>query len=49
MSLACYECERGGSFDTLILFSENGFQDTTPVSSYANFYTDCASVDDFNG
>lgn len=48
MSLACFECMRGGSFNTLIIFDKDGsFDPDKPVSAYPNFYTDCATFDDF--
>lgn len=48
MSLACYECDKCGSFDTLIIFSKDqSFDEEKNVCNYKNFYTDCASIDDF--
>lgn len=48
MSLACLECNRIGSFNTLIIFEPEGRFDTGKhVSSYPNFYTCCASLADF--
>lgn len=48
MSLACFECRRGGVFNTLILFAEDGnFDPEKPASHYSNFYTDCAAFGDF--
>ena len=48
MSLACFECLRSGSFNTLIIFSKDGkFDPEKPVSHYSSFYTDCAKFEDF--
>ena len=48
MSLACFECNRIGSFDTLIIFDPKGtFNPTDEISHYANFYTDCARITTF--
>ena len=48
MSLACFECNQIGSFDTLVLFDPKGkFDCDSPVSSFPNFYTCCASISDF--
>lgn len=48
MSLGCFECGRGGAFNTLILFTSDGnFDVEKPVSHYSNFYTDCATLNDF--
>lgn len=48
MSLGCLECDEIGSFDTLIIFSEDGAFDTAKlVSAYYNYFTCCASVDEF--
>jgi hypothetical protein len=48
MSLACFECMRNGTFNTLIIFDKDGkFDPQIPVSHYSNFYTDCASIGDF--
>lgn len=49
MSLACRECDRVGSFDTLIIFSPNGrFNTKKNVSDYRNFYTCCATIGSFD-
>ena len=48
MSLACFECNRIGAFNTSIIFDGDGnFDPQKPVSHYPNFYTDCATFDDF--
>lgn len=48
MSIACRECGRVGSFNTLVIFQADGkFDLKKPVSHYANYYTDCANFDDF--
>lgn len=50
MSLACLECRQIGTFDTLILFEPGGkFDLNVPTSSYRNYYTCCATLDDFKG
>ena len=47
MSLWCLECQRQGAFNTLILFSKEGFDPEELVAHYPNYYTDCAAFDDF--
>ena len=48
MSLACFECRRGGVFNTLILFAkDSNFDPEKPVSHYPNFCTDCAAFGNF--
>src|SRR3989344_2586557 len=48
MSLSCFECERIGAFNTLIIFARDGnFDPEKPVSHYHNFYTDCATIGQF--
>ena len=48
MSLACFECKRGGAFNTILIFDKDGrFDPEKPVSHYSNFYTDCANFGDF--
>lgn len=48
MSLACYECLKGGSFDTLIIFNKDKeFSEEKYICDYENYYTCCASTDDF--
>ncbi|MEK7532732.1 MAG: hypothetical protein AAB579_03990 [Patescibacteria group bacterium] len=48
MSLACFECRRGGAFNTLVLFASDGdFDPEKSVSHYPSFYTDCAAFGDF--
>jgi len=48
MSLACRQCGVTGAFDTLIIFSPSGiFDDDAHVAEYDNFYTCCATFDDF--
>src|SRR3989344_7630074 len=48
MSLSCFECERIGAFNTLIIFARDGnFDPEKPVSHYHNFYTDCAAIGQF--
>ena len=46
MSLACFECDRIGEFNTLVIFDKTkAFNINTPISHFPNFYTDCASFD----
>lgn len=48
MSLACWECKRRGAFNTLVIFDPDGkFDSDKHVSSYRNFYTCCASFENF--
>lgn len=48
MSLACFECYKIGSFNTLIIFASDGkFDSEQQVSHFPNFYTDCATFSDF--
>jgi len=48
MSLACYECQKTGFFDTLIIFKKDQkFEGEEFICNYKNFYTDCTSIDDF--
>ena len=49
MSLVCLECNCIGAFNTLVIFDSNGkFDPQKLVSDYSNFYTDCATFDDFS-
>lgn len=49
MSLACFECQRGGSFNTQIIFDPNGvFDENKHTAQFRNFYTDCAKAEDFS-
>lgn len=48
MSLACFECNKIGSFNTLIIFEEDGaFEEGKLIAHYRSFYTDCASFSGF--
>ena len=48
MSLACLECGRIGYFDTLIVFDRScTFDADARASSFRNFYTCCARLQDF--
>jgi len=46
MSLACFECNRIGSFNIIILYFETGLDLKNNVSDYKNFYTDCLNFED---
>ena len=49
MSLVCFECKGGGTFNTLIIFDNDAeFDPEQPVSHYSNMYTNCAVFGDFN-
>lgn len=47
MSLACLECKRNGSFNTLIVKVGEDFDPQRPISHYPNYYTCCASFNSF--